>query len=159
MQTPNPAAALLIAASLGLFVGAAPTATAAPPGAIPVFCARGVAVDVEQIFTCRRADTRGTFMSVPAGMHFHVTDIHTVPNYAVLTGSFAALIGRDDADEFPTFPSLDITGTADRVNALHFTTPYIILHEGESLAVANFSHSDYAIDVYVAGYLATQVSP
>jgi hypothetical protein len=45
------------------------------------------------------------------------------------------------------------------VNALHFTTPYIILHEGESLAVANLSYSHYAIDVYVAGYLATVVAP
>lgn len=143
-------------ALLGAF--AAPAA-AAPPGAIPVFCALGAGIDFEQVFTCRRADTRASFTSIPAGLYFHVTDIHITPNNASLTGTFAALIGRDDADEFPTFPSVDFFGSADRVNALHFTTPYIILHEGESLSVANSSISSFPIDVYVAGYLAAQVSP
>jgi hypothetical protein len=148
-----------IALAAIIAMNAVPPAAAAPPGAIPVFCARGAGVDWEQTFTCRRADTRASFSSVPAGLHFHVTDIHVTPNNAALTGSFGALIGRDDADDFPTYPSIDITGSADRVNALHFTTSYIILHEGESLAVANFSMSDFPIDVYVAGYLATKVSP
>lgn len=148
-----------IALAAVLITSVVPPAAAAPPGAIPVFCVRGAGVNFEQIFTCRRADTRASFSSVPAGLHFHVTDIHVTPNNAALTGSFGALIGRDDADEFPTYPSLDITGSADRVNALHFTTPYIILNEDESLAVANFSISDFPIDVYVAGYLATTVSP
>jgi len=148
-----------IAVAALILAGVVAPAAAAPPGAIPVFCAGGAGVTFEQVFNCRRADTRATFSAVPAGLHFHVTDIHVVPNWAVLTGSFAALVGRDDGDEFPTYPSIDITGSADRVNALHFSTPYIVLHEGESLAVANFSISDYAIDVYVAGYLATTVSP
>ena len=134
-------------------------ATAAPPGAVPFFCSRSVGVGFEQPVSCRRADTRASFTSVPEGLFFHVTDIHITRNNAATTGYFAALIGRDDVSDFPTYPRIDFTGEAIGVNALHFTTPYIILRAGETLSVANFASSELSIDVYISGYLATTVAP
>lgn len=124
---------------------------------IPVFCARGAGIGFEQPFTCRRADTRASFTSVPAGMHLHVMHVHATPNNASTSGSFATLVGRDDADEFPTYPSFDMRGSAAVVNALRFRTPYVILREGETLSVANFDQSAFPVDTYVSGFLSRVV--
>jgi len=137
--------------ALGSCAGIAPRAAAQ---VVPVFCARGAGVGFEQPFSCRRADTRASFTSVPAGMHLHVMQLHATPNNASTAGSFAMLVGRDDADEFPTFPSLDVTGNASTVNALQFRTPYVILREGETLSVANFEISEFPVDTYVSGFLS-----
>lgn len=144
----------------GVLLGSgAPTTHAAPSDAIPVFCYQGCGVGFEQIISCRRADTRVSFTTVPAGLYLHVTDLHVVPNNSALTGPFAVLVGRDDATAFPDIPDVKIFGSADRVNALHFSTPRIILREDESLAVANLSISSFPIDVYVSGYLSSRVAP
>lgn len=142
-----------------LLLALAAPAAAAPPGAIPAFCETGIGVGGEAVLTCRRADTRAQFTNVPGGLFLHVTDIHVTRNNIATTGSFAVLIGRDDTSDFPTYPSLDITGGPIGVNAISFTTPYIVLAQGESLAIANFESSDFPIDVYVSGYLASSVAP
>ena len=126
-------------------------------GEIPVFCTTGAGVGFEQVLTCRRAETRASFSSVPDGMFLHVTDVSITRNNVATTGSFAALIGRDDAGAFPTYPNLDLTGRPIGVHALHFRAPHIVLRAGESLAIANFAESDFSVDVYVSGFLAPSV--
>jgi hypothetical protein len=147
-------------AGLAALLCVAACAALAPRAAaqtVPVFCARGAGIGFEQPFSCRRADTRTSFTSVPAGMHLHVMHLHATPNNASTSGAFAMLVGRDDGDEFPTFPSLDMNGGATTVNALRFRTPYVILNEGETLSVANFEHSDFPVDTYVSGFLSPVV--
>jgi len=149
----------LARALFALLLVASPSALAAPPGAVPVSCYTGVGAGFESNLFCLRADTRASFTEVPEGLFLHVTDIHITRNSSASEGSFAALIGRDDLDDFPTSPRLDITGYPIGVYAINFTTPYIVLHGGEILAVANFESSDFPIDVYVGGYLAAVVAP
>lgn len=144
-------------AALGALLALAWLAPRAAAETVPVFCARSAGVGFEQPFSCRRADTRASFTSVPAGMHLHVVQLHATPNNASTSGVFATLVGRDDADAFPTFPSLDVRGDAETVNALRFRTPYVILHEGETLSVANFDISEFPVDTYVSGFLSPVV--
>lgn len=125
---------------------------------VPVFCSEGAGVGREKGFVCRRADTRATITTVPAGMFFHVTDLHALPNNSATEGSFAASVGRDDASAFPAAPNIDLTGRAENVNPLRFRTPHIVLREGESLALANFATSAFPVDAYVAGYLSPRVT-
>jgi hypothetical protein len=135
--------------------------TAIAPGAtaeiVPVFCARAAAAGAENPFTCRRADTRASFASVPAGMYLHIMNVHAVPNTTSTAGAFAGLVGRDDADLFPTFPSVAVTGGATSVNALRLRVPAVVLHEGETLSLSNFAHSDFAVDAHASGFLSPVV--
>ena len=56
-------------------------------------------------------------------------------------------------------PYFQVSGEASRVNALHFTTPYIVLEAGESLGVVTNSNSDFPVNVQISGYLAGVVAP
>jgi hypothetical protein len=138
-------------------LGALPSAWAAPPGAIPFYCYEGVGIGFEAVISCRRADTRALFSTVPAGMVLHVTDIVMDPNNASTTGTLSALIGRDDTTAFPDDPSVGLLGFPTQ--SLHFTTPHIVLRAGESLSIAAFAASTAPIDVRVSGYLAATASP
>jgi hypothetical protein len=161
MATPlrSLARALVVAGSF--LVGSAPPAAAAPPGAIPVFCTVTASYDVTvQVTVCRRATERVSyFAAVPAGSFLHATDVVATPNLATLTGAFRVTIGRYTAGSFPGSPSFRISGEASQVNSLHFTTPYIVLDEGESLAVYTGTESDFPVNLFISGYLASVVAP
>jgi hypothetical protein len=139
----------------GIAIGlAAPVATGAT---ISVACVRGAQPDTESLFTCTRGDTRAAFTAVPDGMYLHLLDFQLTPNDDSTAGAFSSLIGRDDADDFPTHPSIHVTSRALGSKALHFRTPPIILREGESLALSNLAHSQVPIGAYVSGFLSETV--
>jgi hypothetical protein len=154
---------LIIAGSLAILVfgeiGSAQAETeSTPANALPVYCETSVGIGFENQFSCRRADTDETVLPVPAGQYLIITDIHITRNNVSTTGIFAVIIGVDDGDEFPTRPRLDITGTPIGVHQMSFTAPYIVLEEGESLAIHNSSESDFPIDAYVSGFLVDDVT-
>lgn len=124
---------------------------------MPVFCSTGVGTGGESVLSCRRADGRASFSTVPEGYHLHVTDLVATRNNAATSGTFAVLIGRDDGDDFPGNPNVDLTGSALEVSHLRTKTPRIVLEEGESLAAANFPSSDFPVDVRASGFLARAV--
>lgn len=132
-------------------------ASAAPPGAIPFHCVDGAGAGFESIVTCRRSDSRASFTTIPAGMFLHITDIVVNPNNAATVGTFKALLGRDDADAFATSPSVDLIGSPTQV--LHFSTPYLVFREGETMSLHNYASSDFPIDLRLSGYLAPTASP
>lgn len=148
---------IFVSAWFGILTGIS-QALAAPPGSIPVYCTGTPTQTTEVVLFCYRADTRVIVMPVPEGMVFHVTDIVVNPNNIATSGIYSVLIGRDDADEFPGRPNLELLGEA--AGALHLTTAYIVLKSGESLAAIVQENSVLsAMDIRVAGYLATQASP
>lgn len=153
--------ACVIGAAGFLFAGRASPALAAPRGAIPVHCTVTVTPgEAEQVIVCRRATERVSYFGVvPSGFYLHVTDVVATPNYATLTGSFRVAIGRFTSGGSVGTPYFQVSGEASRVNALHFTTPYVVLEPGESLGVSTQSNSDFPVNVHISGYLAGVVAP
>jgi hypothetical protein len=134
------------------------SALAAPPGAIPVYCAGTALEGEERLLTCRRADTRAVVTPVPADMFLHITDILVNPNNVATSGVYSLVVGRDDAGEYPGLPYVDLLGEA--AGSYHFSTPYLVFRNGEDIASRAVPSSQLlAIDVRASGYLASQVSP
>lgn len=129
-----------------------------PEDSIPFNCVDAAGVGFESEIICRDARTGAAVTPVPAGLYLFVTDVVVVPNNAATTGIFKALVGRSDATAFPGTPSIDLIGSPSQT--LHFTTPYLVLREGETLSVANFASSAFPIDIRISGYLAeTLIAP
>lgn len=161
METALRTLACMAVVAGSFLVAPAPSAVAAPKGATPVFCTVTANYnETVQVTLCRRATERVSFFTaVPPGNYLHVTDVWATPNFAVLTGAFRVTIGRYTGGSFPGSPSFRFSGEAANVNALHFTTPYIVLDEGESLAVFTNPVSDFPLNLYISGYLAGIVAP
>ncbi|MBB6086720.1 hypothetical protein [Wenzhouxiangella marina] len=137
-----------------------PSTPATPPvDAVPFYCAATVEPGSEALLECRRSDTRELIPVVPPGLFLFITDVMTQPASEAVEGVFTASFGRDQqGSDFPGTPSLDLIGHPFQM--LNFTTPYVILAEGEALAVANSAQSDFAIEVRASGYLSgTFVEP
>ena len=132
---------------------------AAPPGAVPVFCDVRASKGVEEVLSCRRPDTGASFTAVPSGQYLHVTDLLANRNTLADTGDFYLTLGRDDGGSYPAEPKIDLSGIPTETKTLHFRTPVIVLGEGESLVAYTDSSSDFPLNLYVTGYLATSVSP
>ena len=127
-----------------------------PADAVPFFCSAVVKIGTEAVLECRRSDTRELIAAVPTAMFLFVTDVLTNPASAAIEGVFTASFGRDrEGNDFPGPPRLDLIGHP--VQALNFTTPYVILMPGESLSVANFAESDFDIEVRASGFMAQTV--
>lgn len=144
---------------LAALVASPATAAEPPVDAVPFFCAATVEAGSEALLECRRSDTRELIPTVPPGAFLFITDVMTLPASEAVGGVFTASFGRDQAaSNFPGTPSLDLIGHPFQV--LNFTTPFVILREGEALSVANSVQSDFAIEVRASGYLAaTFVEP
>lgn len=140
---------------LGIALGLA--ATDATSAVTPVTCVRGAHPATENRFVCTWSDSRQAFTVVPDGLYLHLFDFQVTPSDDSLSGAFSVLIGRDDADDFPTHPSIPVTGGALGDDALDFRTPPIVLREGESLALSNLAHSQLSVSAYVSGFLSETV--
>ena len=145
--------------ALAILLLHAPLSAAPPNDAVPVYCSATAEVGTEAIFECRRSDTRELIAPLPSGTYLFVTDVMTNPASAAVDGVFTASFGRDlEGNDFPGEPQLDLIGQP--VQVLNFTTPYVVLRQNETLAVANFAESDFGIEVRVSGYMAqTFVEP
>lgn len=142
------AAALLLAVSMP-----APVAEAAPPDAVPVQCTVILASGSTDTFDCSRQDTDALFVSVPAALYLHVTDLLIVRNSLATTGNYYATIGRESGGILPSNPSITTSGTPLSPTVLHFKTPVVVLDPGEALAARNDGSSDFSINIYASGYL------
>lgn len=140
---------------LGISFGLA--ATDAAGAVTPVTCVRGAHPATENRFVCTRSDSREAFTVVPEGLYLHLFDFQVTPSDDGLSGAFSVLIGRDDADDFPTHPSIAVTGGALGDGALDYRTPPIVLREGESLALSNLAHSQLPVGAYASGFLSETV--
>lgn len=132
---------------------------AAEPGPVlePVSCFIGLGAGVEGQPVCLLPRDGSTFASVPEGMFFAVTDILAHRTNNATTGDFLGVVGVDDADDFPTFPRFEVHGTALRPFTHAFSTPLVVLTEGERIAMRNDPNSDLAVDFFVSGFLAPSV--
>lgn len=141
----------LLLVGMALSTGAA----AAPPGAVPVLCDGAVAAGSNQVLSCRRQDTGAGFTAVPTGTFLHVTDVLITRDTLATTGEFYATLGRESGATLPDAPSFNASGTPLEPTRLHFTTPVIVLEAGDELGVRNDASSDFSIDLFVSGYLAS----
>lgn len=122
--------------------------------AIPVYCdeANLVPSGDEKTLTCRRADTREAVTPVPEGHFLFVTDIIINRNSLASSGGGFIRIGNSNASE----PVFDFTVAATALNHIKFSTPYLILKEGEGIRAANgdfVSKGGITMDVFVSGYM------
>lgn len=159
MTLPCSSKGILNAAALAVLLLPEAAPAAPPDDAVPFFCSATAAIGTEALLECRRSDSRELISTVPSGMLLFVTDVMTNPASTAVEGVFMATFGRDLADsDLPGTPSLDLIGHP--VQALNFTTPYLVLSPDEILSVANFAESDFDIEVRASGYLAqTFVQP
>lgn len=127
-------------------------AAEAPEDSIQFHCMDAAGIDFESEITCRDSRTGAAITPVPAGFYLFVTDIVVAPDNTAAAGTFNAIPGRSDTSPLPAVPSLDLLGSPSQ--QLQFTTPYIVLREGEMLAVANSTSSDFPIDIRISGHLA-----
>lgn len=130
-----------------------------PDEAIPVYCLEARASTGSGMVTpnCYRSDTRSLVMPVPTDYRFAVTDVVVNRNGLATSGTLNVSIGRAGTT-FPTTPQFDFSGKVLETQKIEFTSPYVVLQEGERLGVYNGDSNALTTDIFVSGYLIPVVT-
>ncbi|GHA07769.1 hypothetical protein GCM10008090_16990 [Arenicella chitinivorans] len=128
-------------------------------GAIPVYCREVVlsknASESDNV-TCYRSDTRQPVIPVPQGHMLMITDMFVVGNALFESDRTASIsYGRDGGGVFPAQPSHRLRFQLGRLNHMSMSTPYLVLHGGESMLAYNgdVSTTGASVNVSFSGYL------
>lgn len=123
--------------------------------AIPFYCSEAITSpgDLEQP-SCFRSDTRTSVTPVPEGHFMFITDVHFNKNSTDNAGEAFVYVGRNDDVTIPATPRINFSlSDLNSINHLTWSTPRIILREGERPAIYNSSSSTRVVDAFMTGYL------